>query len=301
LGEYLKFLERIVPATVNIHAYISHRNPSVKALGYERMGTGSLVTPEGYILTVSYVVLGAKEITVTDYENKEYSARVVYIDYDSGLAVIKAEGERFPVVPLGDSNELKPPDSILALASTGKNERKVTQGFVTSIKPFDAYWEYMIDQGIMTTAVNPGFGGGPLINNLGKVMGAVYLSLNTVKEMSMAIPINMFRKVKNEIIANGAVSGKVPPPWIGAYTIQAENGLLVVGLVNDGPAHKAGLQVKDSIIAIEGIEIADRRELYEELWKGEAGREIGLTILRKDATESIRIESMDRAVFYGQV
>lgn len=301
MGEYLRFLERIVPTTVNIHAYISHRNPSVKVLGHERMGSGFFVSPDGHVLTVSYVVLGAKDITVTTHDKKEYSAHVVYMDYESGLAVIKVGGGRFPVAPLGYSDELKVPDKVLVLASTGKYERKVAQGFVTGIKPFDAYWEYMIDEGVMTTAVNPGFGGGPLLNNLGRVMGVVYLNLNSVKEMSMSIPINLFHKMKEEIIDQNTIPDRKPRPWIGTYTITAEKGVLVVGLVTGGPAHKAGIQTKDLITDVNGVEINDRREFYEEMWKGEAGREVGITVLRKENLEFIQVLSTDRAVFYGQV
>lgn len=301
MGDYLRFLERIVPATVNIHAYISHRNASVKVLGHERMGTGSLVTSDGHILTVNYIVLGAKEITITTHDKKEYPAQVVYMDFENGFAVIKAEGSGFPVVPLGYSDELKVSDKILALASTSQHERRVTQGFVTVIKPFDAYWEYMIDDGIMSTAVNPGFGGGPMLNNLGKVMGIVYLNLNSVKEMSMAIPINLFHKAKEDILEHGTIQGRVPRPWIGAYTISTEMGVLVAGMVIDGPAHKAGLQVKDTITEINGVEIEDRRRFYEELWKGEAGAEISITVLRNDTPEPIHILTVDRAVFYGEV
>ncbi len=300
MGDYLGFLPDIVRATVGIHSRISGRNPSVHILGQERMGTGAIVSSDGYIVTVNYIVIGAKQITVCLYDRRHFEACILHQDYCSGLAVVKIPCTGLPTVRLGNSDDLSKGDKTLIVASTSRHERRATQGFITALRRFDAYWEYMLDRAIITTAVNPGFGGGLLVTNLGLMVGTVSLNLNTLSEMSLAIPIGCYLGIK-EAAKAGSSSTRPARAWLGVFTEDTESGVMVVETVPNGPAARAELLPKDVILAVNGREISGRREFYEEMWKCPAGNELSLTLLRGDNFNTVLCPTMDRADFYDVV
>ncbi|MBI3326710.1 MAG: serine protease [Nitrospinae bacterium] len=298
MNDYLRFLEHVVPAVVSIHSTIPQRHPSARILGTERMGTGAIIDAEGHILTVGYVVMGARTIRVTLHDQRQVPAILICQDFESGMAVLQASGRDFPMVHLGRSASLKEGDKVIVVAATDQAQRMASPGFISSLRPFDAYWEYTLDQAILITAMNPGFGGGPLLDAVGQMIGVLSLNLNTVKEMSLAIPIDLFHRVKENILTLGQIVGRKPRPWVGIYSEPVETGVAVIGLIPNGPASRAGMEVKDIILELDGVEVAGRRELYEEMWKKRAGDELSFTIQRGEEIEHIRVLSVDRAEFY---
>jgi serine protease Do len=156
----------------------------------------------------------------------------------------------------------------------------------------------MLDRAILTTAMNPGFGGGPLLDAFGQMVGVLSLNLNSPKEMSLAIPIDLFHSIRDSILTFGRVVGRRPRPWLGIYSEAVDGGVAVIGLIPNGPASQAGIEVKDVILEVDHLEITGRRELYEALWKRRAGDELLLTIQRDEDMREIRLAGIDRAEFY---
>ncbi len=298
MNDYLKFLEHVVPATVSIHSHIPQRHPSARVLGTERMGSGAIIDAAGHILTVGYVILGARSIRVTLPDQRQFPAACICQDFESGIAVLQISAEDFPTVSLGRSAALKEGDSVIIVSATDQTQRMASPGFISALRPFDAYWEYMLDQAILTTAMNPGFGGGPLLDASGQMIGVVSLSLNSAGEMSLAIPIDLFHQIEESVLTLGRIAGRTPRPWIGIYAEPVETGLAIIGLIPNGPASRAGLDVKDIIMELDGVEVASRRELYMQMWKEHAGDELTFTIQRGEEITEIRVTSMDRADFY---
>jgi S1-C subfamily serine protease len=146
--------------------------------------------------------------------------------------------------------------------------------------------------------MNPGFGGGPLLDASGQMIGVLSLNLNSPKEMSLAIPIDLFHSIRDSVLTFGQVAGRRPRPWLGIYTEAVEGGVAVIGLIPNGPASRAGIEVKDIILEVDNVEVASRRELYEALWRKRAGDELALTIQRGEDTHEIRLTGIDRAAFY---
>jgi S1-C subfamily serine protease len=124
------------------------------------------------------------------------------------------------------------------------------------------------------------------------------LNLNSAKEMSLGIPIDLFHGIKDSVFAFGQVAGRRPRPWIGIYTEPVDGGVAVIGLIPGGPASRAGIEVKDIILEIDSTEVAGRRELYAAMWKRQVGDELTLTIQRSDDVREVRVTSIDRADFY---
>jgi S1-C subfamily serine protease len=298
VNDYLKFLEYVVPATVSIRSMTPQRHPSARILGTERMGSGAIIDAEGYILTVGYVVMGARTIEITLPDQQQYPATLLFQDFESGMAILQIPARDLPTVPIGRSTALKEGDKVIIVAATDQTQRMASPGFISALRPFDAYWEYMLDAAILTTAMNPGFGGGPLLDALGQMIGVLSLNLNSPTEMSLAIPIDLFHRVKDSLFTLGAVADRRPRPWVGIYTEAVEGGVAVIGLIPNGPASRAGIDVKDVILEVDSVEVSGRRELYEAMWRKRAGDELAFTVQRGEDIREIRVRSIDRAEYY---
>jgi serine protease DegQ len=299
LNGYYKFLEQLIPATVNIHTIAKRHHPSSGILGVERSGSGTLIDPHGHILTVGYVVLGAETLTVTLQQGEEASARVVYIDFESGLALLQADVRAVYDIPVSDSSGLETGQMGLLLASTEAMERRVTEGVITGLEPFDAHWEYMVDRAILTTAENPGFGGGAFVTLGGVMTGVVSLNLGGLKDASMIIPLDYFLGVRDEVIAHGRVRSRVPRAWIGIHPMPSPRGLIIFGLTEGGPAEMAGVKPGDIVVSLADQEVGDRATLYRRLWEYQAGEEVVLMVLREGRRHVLPIRSQDRAEFWA--
>jgi S1-C subfamily serine protease len=298
MNDYLKFLEYVVPAVVSIHSVTPQRHPSARILGTERTGSGAIIDAEGHLLTVGYIVMGARTIEITLPDHQQYPATLLFQDFESGIAILQTPVRDLPTIPLGRSTLLKEGDQVIIVAATDQTQRMASPGFISGLRPFDAYWEYMLDRAILTTAMNPGFGGGPLLDALGQMIGVLSLNLNSPKEMSLAIPIDLFHGIKESVFAFGQVAGRRSRPWLGIYTEPVEAGVAVIGLIPGGPAGRAGIEVKDIILEVNNGEVTNRRELYEAIWKRQAGDVLTLTLQRGDDIREVRVTSIDRAEFY---
>lgn len=299
MNGYYKFLEQLIPATVNIHTIAKRDHPSTGLLGIERTGSGTLIDRDGHILTVGYVVLGAEELTVTLQRGEEATARIVYIDFDSGLALLQADVTAAYHVPVSDSSSLETGQMGLLLASTDELERRVSEGVITGIEPFDAHWEYMLDRAILTTGENPGFGGGAFVTLSGVMTGVVSLNLGGPKDASMIIPLDYFLNVRDEVIAHGHVRNRVPKAWIGIHPMPSPRGLIIIGVTENGPAHRAGIKPGDILVSLEDYEVVDRAALYQQLWTYQAGEEVVLIVLREGRRHVLPVQSQDRAEFWA--
>ena len=298
MNDHLKFLEHVVPAVVSIRSVTPQRHPSARILGTERTGSGAVIDAEGHILTVGYVVMGARTIEITLPDQQQYPATLLFQDFESGMAILQTPARDLPTVPLGRSAALQEGDNVIIVAATDQTQRMASPGFISTLRPFDAYWEYMLDRAILTTAMNPGFGGGPLLDAFGQMIGILSLNLNSSKEMSLAIPIDLVHGIRDSVFTFGQVAGRRPRPWVGIYTEAIEGGVSVIGLIPNGPASRAGIEVKDIILEVDHVEIAGRRELYEALWKTRPGDELTLTIQRGEDMHEVRLTGIDRAEFY---
>jgi S1-C subfamily serine protease len=293
----LRLLHRVVPSVVHIHAIVDENHATSKNLGRERMGTGTIVDPRGYILTVNYVILGAHTMTVTLIDGTVIPGKLVCQDYDSGLGLVRVDRENLPALPIQSSQSLALGDCLFIVSSVDGAERRVNDGVVSSLAPFDAFWEYMLERSIMLTGFNPGYGGGPLINTSGKMVGVVSLNLNEVGRFSLAIPGELYLDYREEMMQQGRAQ-RPKKAWLGFYPHPSEEGLQVAGVVANGPAQTQGLKGGDMVLAINSCRVATRRELYTELWKRKPSERVSLSILRGGAVLTVEVVAGDRDEFY---
>lgn len=298
MNAHLGLIHAILPAVVDLRVTISGNHPSTRNLGSERMGSGTIVDPEGYILTVHYVTLGAESITVTLSDGEQLPGELAAQDFESGLALVKIPGQGLPFIRPAPLDSLSLGQAALIVASSGETERRVSGGYVTSMESYDGHWEYMLEKTIRLTALNPGFGGGILADLKGRMMGVVSLNLNEIGKFSLAIPAEFYLQNEKELKQYGRVRSRPQRPWLGFYPQSLAGHIVVAGVVPGGPAERSGLQEGDIILGVEKNQIRSRPELYREMWKKRPGERISFHILREEESLNLDVISGDRWDFY---
>ncbi len=288
----------LVPVTLTLQVRIPSHHASVAVLGDERMGSAALVNSQGILLTVNYVVMGGREIEATFPDGRKFPAEIVAQDFESGIAVLSIPVRDQPAATLGDSRRLAVGQEVFVLAGTGPTVRRVGTGVITDLGPFDAYWEYMLDSAIQTSAFNPGLGGGPLFDIRGRMVGVTSLNLGQVGRFSLAIPVHLFTEHREDLLRFGRVPGRMRRAWVGFYPHPTESGIVVAGVVPEAPASRSEIREGDVILAVNLHEVATRQELYQEMWKHEAGEPLTFSILREGRRTTIEVVTTDRAEFY---
>lgn len=287
--------QKVVPAVVGIHSKIPLDRPSVLTLGPLRWGSGVIFDPGGYILTVGYVINDAAEIQVSLRDGRTVPARLIASDTQSGIGVIKLEGEGpWPMAPLGDSTRVGVGDPTATLGVDSDKGLVFTEGNIQEIKRFAGYWEYLIDRAFIVAPYNPSFGGSPLVNSQGQVIGITSLRLGEAPHVNLAIPVEYFAAVREELLSKGGLPSRPPRPWIGVYTVPTPKGLVVAGGSPVGPAAEAGFQRGDVIVRLNGQSIEGQEDFYLKLWQTKVGEEIAIVVLREEKFEVIKLRPVDR-------
>jgi serine protease Do len=295
---HIGLIHSILPATVDLHVTIPDSHPSTRNLGSERVGSGTIVDPDGYILTVHYVTVGASAITVTLFEGEQYPGKIAAEDQETGLALVKIQARELPFLKLAPSDSTTLGQPVVMIASSGQTGRRVSGGYVTSQDSYDGHWEYMLEKTIRVTEFNPGFGGGTLANFRGEFIGVVSLNLNEIGKFTLAIPIDYYRTHEQELKQYGQVRSRPRRPWLGFYPQPFAGHIVVGGVVPGSPAERFGFKEGDIIISVEKKEIRSRPELYQEMWKKRPGERISFRILRDQQSLDLEVISGDRADRY---
>jgi serine protease DegS len=260
-----------------------------------------VIDPAGLVLTVNYVVMGGKRIEVTLPRGRALKAEIAAQDFDVGLALLRVRRQNLPAVPMESSKGVERGDPVFALSSTGPRERRLSSGLVTYLGEFEAYWEYMLDRAVVTSAANPGFGGGALFTLTGGLVGVVSLNLGEILRTSLAIPLECFEENRQEFLRYGRVVSRPQRAWLGVFAEPVEEGVVVAGLVPNGPGARSGVREGDVIVTLDSREVSSRKELYLGLWQHGPGERIQLEVLRDNELRVVHVTSGDRAEFYKQI
>jgi S1-C subfamily serine protease len=283
------------PAVVFLRSEVPGDHPSAAILGQERLGTGVAVSADR-ILTAHYLVMGASRIEVTGFDGRERPVRRTAVDHTTGLALVTVEGSPLRPARYEDAQEARPGLPIFLLTCARDGERKATTGHVSAVGPFEAFWEYMLDRAIMTTAINPGLAGAPLFDGSGRLLGLVSLGLAAVGRYSLAIPVGLYLARREAMEAEaGPRSGRA---WVGFFPQAFDGGVIVTGVVDGGPADRAGITRGDLVLSLDGESVSSLRELYAALWRKGPGETVGLQILRDSSIRVVEITAGDRDEFY---
>lgn len=274
-------------------------------------GSGFIISSDGYILTNNHVVAGADKVTVTLNDEREFTAKVIGKDEETDVALIKIEAGGLPILPLGDSDILRPGDWVLAIGNPLMYRNTVTAGVVSA--KGRRISSSSLDDFIQTdAAINFGNSGGPLINLKGEAVG-----INTaitrsdpmgrvVEGIGFAIPINLVKDEMEQLKTSGKVSRGYLGVQVGPvdadakeylkskYNLELKGGALIQKVDDKTPASKAGLQKGDIIVSVDGKEIKESRDLVKIISRYAPKKTIKIEFYRDGKKKSADVTLGDR-------
>jgi len=264
------------------------------------LGSGVIVSPSGYILTNNHVVEGADDIEVILNDSRKAKAKVIGTDPETDLAILKIELDKLPVIVLGSSDTLQVGDPVLAIGNPFGVGQTVTSGIVSAlgrnqlgINTFENFIQ-------TDAAINPGNSGGALVDVNGHLMGintAIYSRSGGSMGIGFAIPVSTAKQVLEGIVKDGQVTRG----WIGVepqelnaelaetFNVKAKSGVIITGVLQNGPAAQAGIRPGDVITAVNGKAVGNVTELLGAVAALKPGVAAPLTVLRKDSKTDIAV------------
>jgi serine protease Do len=263
------------------------------------LGSGFIISSDGYVLTNAHVIDGANVVTVKLTDKREFRAKVVGKDKQSDVAVLKIDASSLPTVKIGDPNQSKVGQWVVAIGSPYGFENTVTSGIISAkgrSLPDENYTPFIQTD----VPVNPGNSGGPLFNLQGQVIGInsmIYSQTGGFQGLSFAIPIDEAMRVKDELVKTGRVSrGRlgvavqgVNQTLANSFGLSKPVGALVSSVDPGGPAAKGGLQAGDVILAVNGVAVDDSTDLPSQIAAMKPGSKATLDVWRDKSKKQLTI------------
>jgi S1-C subfamily serine protease len=277
--------------------------------GKPRGGTGSgvVISPDGLTLTNAHVVNGARAIRLSDTEGRTSEARLLGIDPDTDLALLRADAARnFAFAPLGDSKKLKRGHVAIAIGNPLGFESTVTTGVISALgRSLRATTGRMIEDVIQTdAALNPGNSGGPLVSSRGEVIGINTAVIMGAQGICFAVASNTANHVLSEIIMHGRVrrayigvaaqTAPVPRRHAIEAGIESKLGAMLTGVEQNGPANRAGLMSGDLVVRLDGEPITGIDDLIRLLDRNRIGKRVTVDVLRLGRLRSFEMMPTER-------
>ena len=330
LPDFATLVEQVGPAVVNVTVVEKRQRMSAPGSGHpfsdidpfsdffrqfqqqqprdlppeEGVGSGFIVSADGYILTNTHVVDNATRVTVRLTDRREFQAKVIGSDDKSDVALLKIEAKNLPTVRIGDPSKLRPGEWVVAIGSPFNFQNSVTAGIVSALaREVRGGSAYNYVNFIQTdVAVNPGNSGGPLFNLNGEVVGInsqIYSNTGSYAGLSFAIPIDIANNVRQQLVATGHVTRgrigvsiqQVTAALAESFGLDRPRGAAVSSVDAGGPADKAGLKPEDIILSVNSRKIEQSSDLPAliagirpgssaelEVWRGQGTRRISVTV-----------------------
>jgi serine protease Do len=254
-------------------------------------GSGVIVTHDGYVLTNNHVVDGAKTVTITLPDKREFKGKIVGNDPKSDIAVIKIDGSNLPTIAWGDSSRLQVGEYVLAVGNPFGLNSTVTLGIVSALgrgrMGITQYEDFIQTD----AAINPGNSGGALVNTKGELIGintAIFSQSGGYQGVGFAVPTSMSKPIYESLVK----TGKVVRGYLGigiqdlnqdlarSFDLKGSNGAIVTDLKEEGPAEKAGLKQGDVIMSFQGIPIEDAVTLQRAVTRSAVGSKATVKVMR---------------------
>lgn len=264
------------------------------------MGSGVLVSPDGYIITNDHVVEGAKEVQVTLPDKREFVGKVIGTDPRTDLAVVKIDGKDLPYVPWGDSSKLQVGEYVLAVGNPFGLNSTVTLGIVSALGR-DRMGITQYEDFIQTdAAINPGNSGGALVNTRGELIGintAIVSRTGGYQGVGFAVPSSMAKPVYESLVKTGKVVRgylgvaiqDLTPELAQSFGLKASKGALVSDVTSESPAERAGLKQGDVIVEYQGNPVEDPGALQRAVTRTPVGTKATLKVIRDGREQEIEV------------
>ncbi|MEE8342248.1 MAG: Do family serine endopeptidase [Gammaproteobacteria bacterium] len=321
---YASAVETAAPAVVNIHttkvvrerAHPFANDPFFQYFFGDRysrqrkrlqtsLGSGVIISENGYVLTNHHVVAGADEIHVMLADGRNTKASVVGTDADTDLAILRVEIADLPTIVIGDSDRIRVGDVVLAIGNPFGVGQTVTQGIVSAtgrnqlgINTFENFIQ-------TDAAINPGNSGGALVNAYGELIGinsAIFSRSGGSQGIGFAIPVSLAKDIMTQIIEHGTVvrgwlgveAQDLTPALAASFGLDNTRGVLIAGIWRNGPADRAGLQLGDIVTAINGQPVSNSRGAMYLIAKQRPGTAVTVTGVRQGEAFETSIQVVRR-------
>lgn len=323
-GSYREAAGRAMPAVVNIltskalrqnHPLL--RDPFFRKFFGDRLpqeqqsslGSGVIVSPDGYILTNNHVVEAADEIEVVLADGRKAPARIVGTDPDTDLAVIRIAAKNLPVIVLGHAEQARVGDVVLAIGNPFGVGQTVTMGIISAVGRNNLHINQFENFIQTDAAINFGNSGGALVDTSGNLIGinsAIYSQTGGSVGIGFAIPVTTAKSVMEEIIKTGQVvrgwigieSQDITPELADSFGLARQSGAIIAGVVRDGPADRAGIRPGDILLTVQGRAVANTSEMLTLIAQLTPGARAQMTVMRKNrqSTLDVTVGKRPRAV-----
>ena len=310
-------VQKAAPAVVSINTSTTTRNPQSGDPWFRfffgdrgeqqqsGLGSGVIMSPEGYILTNNHVVEGADAIEVVLPDARRTTAKVIGTDPESDLAVLKITLDKLPAITLGNSDALQVGDQVLAIGNPFGVGQTVTSGIVSAlgrnqlgINTFENFIQ-------TDAAINPGNSGGALTDVYGNLMGintAIYSRTGGSLGIGFAIPVSTAKQVMESIVKNGQMvrgwigvePGELTPELAQTFGVPSERGVIITGVLGGGPAAQAGIRPGDVITAVGGQPVRTVSELLTRISALPPGQAVAFAVQRRSDSVQVSVTPAQR-------
>lgn len=317
-GSYRAAAAQAMPAVVNVlttkaprRKHPLTRDPFFKKFFGDRdrdgddddqssLGSGVIVSAQGYILTNNHVVDAADEIQVVLADGRKAAAKVVGTDPETDLAVIKVDLDKLPVIVLGHAEQAKVGDVVLAIGNPFGVGQTVTMGIISALGRNNLHINNFENFIQTDAAINFGNSGGALIDTNGNLLGinsAIYSQTGGSVGIGFAIPVTTAKTVMESIIASGHVvrgwigveSQEITPELADSFGLKVQSGAIIAGVVRNGPADKGGMKPGDILLSVEGKAVNDTNDMLNLIAQLPPGEKATMRVLRKSRETDLAI------------
>jgi S1-C subfamily serine protease len=293
-------LDRALDAMVLLRAEVPEDAFTASILGTERAGNG-VVIENGLVLTIGYLITEASVIWLTTTKGTVVGGTVLAYDQATGFGLVQALG-KLGVKPIerGSAASIRVGENVVVAGHGGRAH--ALKATVFAKREFAGYWEYVLDEALFTAPAHPQWGGAALIGADGKLaaIGSLLvqekIDAGTIQG-NMLVPIDLLGPILDDMVKTGRVQ-RPPRPWLGMYTTEAGERLVIAGLAPGGPAERAGARVGDAVLEVAGAKPKTLADLWRKVWDlGPSGAVVPLKLARNGKINEVRIVSADRADF----
>jgi len=291
-------LEGISRSVVKLRAEVPDDAFTAGILGSQRTGNGVVISADGLILTIGYLVTEAADVWLTTPDGRELAAHPLAYDQVTGFGlVLPLEKAHIEPIPFGSSAELAVGDSAFVVGSPEFGEPQPVEIFAR--REFAGAWEYLLEDAIFATPAHPHWSGAALIDGRGTLVGVGSLLVREVTagqeiNANMFVPIDLLKPILADLTTRGRTS-RQPRPWLGVYAVEMTGKVYVTGVAEGGPAHLADIREGDLISHVAQHGIATLPDFYRRLWAvGPAGTGVPLTAIRGGTRLHLNVRSVDR-------
>ncbi|MET0439903.1 MAG: S1C family serine protease [Devosia sp.] len=284
---------------VALRAQVPDTAFTASTLGTVREGSGAVINDEGLVVTIGYLITEAEEVWLTTHDERVVPAHVVAYDQETGFGLVQAMGDLdLPALRLGSSTAAKVRD--VGRIIDGEGDEVVNE--IVAKQEFAGYWEYMLEEALFTSPFHPSWGGAALLDDNDNLIGVGSLRLQMLQagdttDINMVVPIDLLKPILDDLITRGQAQREARP-WLGVFSAERNNGVVVMNVSDGGPAEQAGLKSGDVISELDGEEVEGLGDFYRKLWsKSPAGSEFALRIVRSGRESWLRVKTADRNDF----